>query len=312
MIVADGRQPVLSEAVSLNELADIFLSLGCIEALNLDGGGSSGMAVGNQYVSSPSEQRAVPSILAITARNKLNIPGQATFEEIIDTESPKATKIGTWSESANSGFFGTSKSLISAKGDGSNKYQYNFTPSADEYCDVFAWWVASTNRGKDTPFIIKHKYGETVVNQNQTANGSAWVKIGTFVFKGDGSDQVTITNAITQGDWAVADAVRIVSFGEKETPTFVENEIFENQVDVKCFPNPFSQQTQIELFLAKADEIKLEVFNNQGQTISILANGFYTEGKHSFVFDAKNLAKGIYFYKIQTPKNIKTGKLIVN
>jgi hypothetical protein len=41
MIVVDGRQPGYSEGMSLAELAHLMHSLGCHEALNLDGGGSS-------------------------------------------------------------------------------------------------------------------------------------------------------------------------------------------------------------------------------------------------------------------------------
>ncbi len=47
MIVADGRQAV-SQGVGLPELAQIMINLGCVEAMNLDGGGSTQMAVGNQ------------------------------------------------------------------------------------------------------------------------------------------------------------------------------------------------------------------------------------------------------------------------
>lgn len=41
MVVVDGRQPDYSEGMSLLELAELMHSLGCHQALNLDGGGSS-------------------------------------------------------------------------------------------------------------------------------------------------------------------------------------------------------------------------------------------------------------------------------
>jgi len=43
--VVDGRQPKLSVGMTLEELADFMLSLGCIEAMNADGGGSTELAV---------------------------------------------------------------------------------------------------------------------------------------------------------------------------------------------------------------------------------------------------------------------------
>jgi len=43
--VVDGRQPSLSVGMTLEELGSLMLSLGCTEAMNTDGGGSSVMAV---------------------------------------------------------------------------------------------------------------------------------------------------------------------------------------------------------------------------------------------------------------------------
>lgn len=41
LIVVDGRQPIVSNGASLADLAYIMASLGCVDAVNLDGGGSS-------------------------------------------------------------------------------------------------------------------------------------------------------------------------------------------------------------------------------------------------------------------------------
>ncbi len=60
--VVDGRQPALSVGMTLDELADLMLSLGCTVAMNTDGGGSSVMAVSDaqnaghlRIVNSPSD-----------------------------------------------------------------------------------------------------------------------------------------------------------------------------------------------------------------------------------------------------------------
>jgi hypothetical protein len=45
LVVVDGRQPFYSEGITLKELADLMISLGAYYAMNLDGGGSSTMAV---------------------------------------------------------------------------------------------------------------------------------------------------------------------------------------------------------------------------------------------------------------------------
>ncbi len=55
LVVVDGRQAPRSAGMSLPELASLFLWLGADEALNLDGGGSSAMLLGERVVSSPSD-----------------------------------------------------------------------------------------------------------------------------------------------------------------------------------------------------------------------------------------------------------------
>jgi hypothetical protein len=45
LVVVDGRQPLYSEGMTLNELAELMVSLGAQFAMNLDGGGSSTLVV---------------------------------------------------------------------------------------------------------------------------------------------------------------------------------------------------------------------------------------------------------------------------
>jgi len=55
LVVVDGRQPGVSIGTDLYNLARLMMGLGCYEALNLDGGGSSTLVVGNKIVNRPSE-----------------------------------------------------------------------------------------------------------------------------------------------------------------------------------------------------------------------------------------------------------------
>jgi exopolysaccharide biosynthesis protein len=67
MVTVDGRQPGYSEGMTLHEFAQLFLELGCREAVNLDGGGSTTMVVRNRIVNSPSDgaERRVANALAL-------------------------------------------------------------------------------------------------------------------------------------------------------------------------------------------------------------------------------------------------------
>jgi hypothetical protein len=52
----DGRQPGVSVGMSLFMLSDLLLELGAIDAMNLDGGGSTTMVIQNKLVNKPSDQ----------------------------------------------------------------------------------------------------------------------------------------------------------------------------------------------------------------------------------------------------------------
>ncbi len=57
----DGRSPKTSDGLTLEGLAQAMLELGCVDAMNLDGGGSTTVVVGGATVNSPSDgkQRAI-------------------------------------------------------------------------------------------------------------------------------------------------------------------------------------------------------------------------------------------------------------
>lgn len=64
LLVVDGRQRD-SRGVDLQELATLMRDLGCTEAINLDGGGSSTLVVDGKLVNLPAEEREVMSALTV-------------------------------------------------------------------------------------------------------------------------------------------------------------------------------------------------------------------------------------------------------
>jgi exopolysaccharide biosynthesis protein len=52
-VTVDGRQPRLSNGMTLPELADFLVKLQCTEAMNLDGGGSAEVWMDGKILNSP-------------------------------------------------------------------------------------------------------------------------------------------------------------------------------------------------------------------------------------------------------------------
>ena len=70
LLLVDGRQ-LISRGVDLNELAQILFDLDCVEAINLDGGGSSALVVNDILLNRPAgttTEREVMSAIAVFAR----------------------------------------------------------------------------------------------------------------------------------------------------------------------------------------------------------------------------------------------------
>lgn len=75
LLVAEGAQAGDTQApyhgLTLNELAEVMLDIGCVGALNLDGGGSSSLVIGGNHTITPSDktgERKVVSALILKNR----------------------------------------------------------------------------------------------------------------------------------------------------------------------------------------------------------------------------------------------------
>jgi hypothetical protein len=76
MVVVDGRQPGYSVGMSLPELAQVMKDLGCTDALNVDGGGSSSLWVRGAIANRPSDgrERAVANGLVLFSKAPVEDP----------------------------------------------------------------------------------------------------------------------------------------------------------------------------------------------------------------------------------------------
>ncbi len=69
------------------------------------------------------------------------------------------------------------------------------------------------------------------------------------------------------------------------------------------YPNPFNPATTITYQLKEAGNVRLEVFDMTGKRVAILIDGFRPAGEQKVQFEPKNLASGMYFYRLISAKN---------
>jgi len=69
------------------------------------------------------------------------------------------------------------------------------------------------------------------------------------------------------------------------------------------YPNPFNPLTTIEYQIATKVFINLTIYDILGREITVLVNEEKRPGKYTVQFNGKNLASGIYYYKLQAGDN---------
>ena len=71
MLTADGREET-SVGLTLIELANLMKDFGCVDAMNLDGGGSTVMYVDGKVVNKPAVQGGIPLSHTLTVKKDLS------------------------------------------------------------------------------------------------------------------------------------------------------------------------------------------------------------------------------------------------
>lgn len=329
MLTADGRQAT-STGVTLPDLAAIMISLGCVEAMNLDGGGSTQMAArtstGYAYVNIPSESRAVPTILAAVYSDSLQGAAVPLFEKIIDTgDSTLCGFTGSWFPSANPGWWGTTPAQLTAVGNGESYARFTPALPREAQYEVYAWWVAASNRSTATPFILLRRSGVDTVRMDQTQNGSRWVNLGTFVFSGDSSEAVIVSNATSTGSYVCADALRFVSFDDVFTgvSTHVSTDPGSHVLE-QNYPNPFNLGTTIGFSLPAGPLsgqsggsatpptwVRLAVYDILGREIMVLMDERKPPGTYRVTIDATGLSSGVYVYRLRAASFVQARTMLL-
>jgi glucuronoarabinoxylan endo-1,4-beta-xylanase len=77
------------------------------------------------------------------------------------------------------------------------------------------------------------------------------------------------------------------------------------------YPNPFNPSTVISYQVPVNTDVRLEVFNMLGQSVTVLVNEQKSAGSHSVRFDATSLSSGMYFYQIQSAGFSETRKMLL-
>jgi hypothetical protein len=102
-----------------------------------------------------------------------------------------------------------------------------------------------------------------------------------------------------------------VTFGASTHPVSIKqiNEVVEGFKLNQNYPNPFNPNTKIGFAIPKAGYVDLRVYDILGREVKVLLSQQLNIGEYEIEFDAKNLASGMYYYRLQTNDNVSVKKM---
>ncbi|MEO8512689.1 MAG: T9SS type A sorting domain-containing protein [Ignavibacteria bacterium] len=77
------------------------------------------------------------------------------------------------------------------------------------------------------------------------------------------------------------------------------------------YPNPFNPVTKIKYGVPQNGYVKITVYNELGELVKIVDEGYKTANTYAAVFDATNLPSGVYYYKMQAEGFTDTKKMVI-
>ena len=115
------------------------------------------------------------------------------------------------------------------------------------------------------------------------------------------TDVTGSTSALSACNNEVKTAIEQVSSGE--VPSSFR--LHEN------YPNPFNPETTIRYDVPQASPVRLAVYDLLGREVAVLVDEQKTAGSHTVVFDARDLASGLYLYQLTSNEVRQTRKLVL-
>ncbi len=213
---------------------------------------------------------------------------------------------------------GSGKVAITTAGTNIQLYQIGISLQPDTMYEVS--FVARSNSGHDLEVSIG-KFGSPYTNYgllplvcNLTSD---WAVFSTSFrsanFTSPVSDarlQFWLVPYAASGDEFWIDEVTLTMVGGA-TSVGDGNDVPRGYVLEQNFPNPFNPSTRIRYALGEATYVKLTIHDVVGREVLRPVDAHQEAGYHEVHVDARDLASGVYFYRITTPGFVQAKRMIL-
>ncbi|PWJ43819.1 phosphodiester glycosidase family protein [Sediminitomix flava] len=287
-MVVDGRQ-THSRGLPLVEVAKLMMDLGCVDVMNLDGGGSSAMVVNGQVLNKPSDgkERPVPTVLMITKAPKvLDTENEEVYQENADTGVIESETHTSYGSSASRLLPADSESLVT----------YSFNGIDSRKYEIYAWFDSDEMNATKVDYVVNR--GENLEPISFQVNQSEDKEVG-FHFLGTvdlgSNDNLVISSSENEeGKYVVVDAIKLVVVGEskldisfeggKTGGIFATDEKVENTVSVSS-QNSGISLSELTIYAQR------EGYTSSSHILTQSIEGFEAQVPFEYVVKAANNKK---------------------
>jgi hypothetical protein len=122
----------------------------------------------------------------------------------------------------------------------------------------------------------------------------------------EGDRELTLTGYYLDGiPFEAKDCIRIV--GREYIPMEYTGE----PALRNAFPNPFNPVTRLTYFVPEGGFVRVAVYDVTGRLVAELVNGAVDAGEHTVEWNAKGLASGVYFGRLETGGVVDIQRLVL-
>ena len=194
--------------------------------------------------------------------------------------------------------------------------QFEFTIT--DTLDLITLTGASGGLADENNFVVSTSEDGTVVGVS-LSDGTIPIGEGTltnlnFSYSESGSTEVCITNQIfsdINGNEILVPGDSCTSL-ELDTELAINDSIENVEFGISnIYPNPFNPLINFDIELLKTEAVDITIYDITGNKVSIIHSGLLNQGAHSFYWEAKNQATGIYIIQCKNDNSVSTQKILL-
>ncbi len=193
------------------------------------------------------------------------------------------------------------------------RYLYSYDAAGNQIESILQWWdedeeewisLMRTTSGFDNR-------NNLIQNVFYSWGGEDWIPSTRMIYQYDENDeiQMLLFENWTVNEWRPTERYLFRGF----VPTYVlEDEGIPVRFELmQNYPNPFNPATTIQFSIPEQSSVILTVYDILGRKVSVLIDEELHAGTYSQVFDAGNLASGVYLYHLRAGDRVETKRLIL-